>query len=72
MFGVFRKRRRQPGKKHEASPRYGDEVLCAGWNPVAPVIGEPPMPDAPDNAARDPAQFDADAFLSMLYALQRT
>ena len=53
---------------------YGDEVMCAGWNPavalvcqkqmVVPTGGQMPMP-------ADLAAVDAESFLQKMYTNQR-
>ena len=51
---------------------YGDEVLCAGWNPQLTLAGEGPV--APLNRhvslLSDFASTDADTFLKNMYAYQ--
>ena len=52
-----------------AVEEYGDEVLCAGWNPQLTQTGASPV--APFNKRvnlqADMAGVDVDAFLKMMY-----
>ena len=53
--------------KHEGSPpQYADEVLCANWSPLAPMLAEP-MTKVPLLVP----ESDAEAFLTRLYLSQR-
>lgn len=52
---------------------YGDEVMCAGWNPQLALVGERPVA-AMDKHAGFPdalACVNVDAFLQKMYKFQR-
>lgn len=54
--------------EREAVEQYGDEVMCAGWNPQLALVGEhanvkKTMPD-------DLAIADVGEFLNRMYAYQ--
>lgn len=46
---------------------YADEVLCAGWNPVAQAVVEPRPIAEPQPAASG----DVESFLARLYLCQQ-
>lgn len=48
---------------------YGDEVLCAGWNPQLTLLGESPVAQINKhiNLLADLAVIDVDAFLKKVY-----
>ena len=48
---------------------YGDEVMCAGWNPQLTLAGEIPVAQANRhvNLQADLAGIDEDAFLKKMY-----
>lgn len=48
---------------------YGDEVLCAGWNPQLTLLGESPVAQINKhiNLLADLAGIDVDAFLKKVY-----
>jgi hypothetical protein len=51
---------------------YGDEVMCAGWNPQLTLVGESPVAQTNKhvNLTADLASVDVDAFLKKMYALE--
>jgi hypothetical protein len=52
---------------------YGDEVLCAGWNPQLVSACEQPVATAQKHVKfpTDLANADVDAFLQRMYQCQR-
>ena len=48
---------------------YGDEVMCAGWNPQLTLLGESPVAQINKhiNLLADLAGIDVDAFLKKMY-----
>ncbi len=52
---------------------YGDEVMCAGWNPQLALVSERSAAAADKQEAfpRELANADADAFLQKMYQYQR-
>jgi hypothetical protein len=48
---------------------YGDEVMCAGWNPQLTLLGESPVAQINKhiNLLADLAGIDVDAFLKKVY-----
>ncbi|BCK86372.1 hypothetical protein MIZ01_0127 [Sideroxyarcus emersonii] len=59
------------GHEAAATEEYGDEVMCAGWNPELALIGDRGI--AEKHAAFPPemAQVDVEAFLQKMYRYQR-
>ena len=51
---------------------YGDEVLCAGWNPQLALASESPVArgDRHINLPADLMDVDVDAFLKKMYEYQ--
>ncbi len=51
---------------------YGEEVMCAGWNPLLTLVGESPVAQINKhvNLLADAASMDAEAFLKMMYEFQ--
>lgn len=52
---------------------YGDEVMCAGWNPQLSVALQQHTPDLMDKHAALPASLanvDIETFLQKIYAYQ--
>lgn len=62
------------GKAHEALPgdEYGDEVMCAGWNPQLNLAGTSPVAQVNRHVNLRPelASGDVDAFLKKMYLFQ--
>lgn len=59
--------------EHEALwvEEYGEEVMCAGWNPQLSLLRESPFARTNKYAALpDPAIPDVDAFLKKMYEYQ--
>ncbi|MBI4807582.1 MAG: hypothetical protein HY799_01335 [Nitrosomonadales bacterium] len=54
-----------------AVEQYGDEVMCAGWNPQLALAGEHARVTERGAMPGDLASADVDAFLSRMYAYQR-
>lgn len=52
---------------------YGDEVMCAGWNPQLQLVGDHPVPvmDKRASLPRELANADIEAFLQKMYEYQR-
>lgn len=52
-----------------AVEEYGDEVMCAGWNPQLTLAGENPVAQVNRhvNLTADLASVDVDAFLKKMY-----
>ena len=61
--------------EHEALmiEQYGEEILCAGWNPQLTLASESAVAQLNKhvNLLSDFAGMDADAFLKKLYEIQR-
>ena len=59
------------GQEAPAAEEYGDEVMCAGWNPQLPQVGDSPVAQANKhvNLLADLAGVDVDAFLKKMYEL---
>lgn len=60
-------------REEVSAEEYGDEVMCAGWNPQLALIGERPVA-AVDRHAGFPdaiARVNVDAFLQKMYQFQR-
>ena len=59
--------------ERELVEEYGDEVLCAGWNPQLELIGNHPVSIMDKRVAfsREMANVDIDAFLQKMYKFQR-
>ena len=53
----------------EVQPKYGPEVLCASWNPVAGTLAEPV--GACREFVAELATIDVEAFLSSFYRSQQ-
>jgi hypothetical protein len=55
-----------------AVEEYGDEVLCAGWNPQLSLTGESPVAELNKhvNLLAELATTDIDAFLKKMYEYQ--
>jgi hypothetical protein len=51
---------------------YGDEVLCAGWNPQLAQVGDSPVTqhNRHINLPADLANVDVDTFLKKMYEYQ--
>jgi hypothetical protein len=60
--------------EHEALvvEEYGDEVMCAGWNPQLTLVGESPVAQVNRhvNLHADLANIDVDAFLKKMYEFE--
>lgn len=60
--------------EHEVvvSEEYGDEVLCAGWNPQLTLAAEGPVAQVNGhvNLPADLANVDIDTFLKRVYECQ--
>jgi hypothetical protein len=56
-----------------ASEEYGDEVLCAGWNPQLVLASEQPVATGQkhNKFPADLANADVEAFLQRMYQCQR-
>jgi hypothetical protein len=56
-----------------AVEEYGDEVMCAGWNPQLELASDLPVMAVDKHAAfsRELANMDIDAFLQKMYKFQR-
>lgn len=54
-----------------AVEEYGDEVMCAGWNPQLSQVGDGPVAQVNKhvNLLADLAGVDIDAFLKKMYEL---
>jgi len=57
----------------EVVEEYGDEVMCAGWNPQLALVGDRPVTEADGHVAFpcELANVDVDAFLQQMYKYQR-
>jgi hypothetical protein len=59
---------------HEALvvEEYGEEVMCAGWNPQLMLVGEGPVAQTNRhvNLLPDLASVDVDTFLKKMYEYQ--
>ena len=53
------------------SEDYGDEVMCAGWNPQLALLERHPVPMAGGHISMpaELAEMDVDAFLQRMYSL---
>ena len=51
---------------------YGDEVLCAGWNPQLELVGNRPIADVDKHKtyASEMSGVDLDDFLQLMYRCQ--
>jgi hypothetical protein len=51
---------------------YGDEVMCAGWNPQLTLVGDAPVAQMNKhvNLTADLANVDVDVFLKKMYELE--
>ena len=52
---------------------YGEEVICAGWNPVVALVCQQPVLEPTNRRANMPADLalaDAELFLQRMYACQ--
>lgn len=60
------------GIGHEAPEveEYGEEVLCAEWNPQLALAGEGPLAATNGHVTPDLAIVDADVFLKRMYRYQ--
>lgn len=60
-------------RKVAAVEEYGEEVMCAGWNPELELVGDRPVPEVDRHAvfARELADADIDVFLRKMYKYQR-
>lgn len=60
--------------EHEALvvEEYGDEVMCAGWNPQLTLVAESPVAQVNRhvNLHADLANIDVDAFLKKMYEFE--
>lgn len=56
-----------------AVEEYGEEVMCAGWNPQLELVGDCPVAKMDKHAvfARELANMDIDVFLQKMYEYQR-
>jgi uncharacterized protein with ACT and thioredoxin-like domain len=54
------------------SEEYGEEVMCAGWNPQITLVAESPVAQANKhvNLPGDLANVDVDTFLKRMYEYQ--
>ena len=53
---------------------YGDEVMCAGWNPAVDLAVQPQVAapaNGPSSMPANLATVDADSFLQKMYEYQR-
>lgn len=61
--------------KHESpvAEEYGEEVMCAGWNPQLTLVGKGPVAQLNKhvNVLGDLAGVDVDTFLKKMYEYQR-
>lgn len=57
----------------DASEEYGDEVMCAGWNPQLDLVCNCPLSymDKHEAFVCELANVDLDAFLQKMYKFQR-
>ncbi|MDO8925946.1 MAG: hypothetical protein Q7U94_03430 [Sideroxyarcus sp.] len=53
-----------------AVEQYGDEVMCAGWNPQLALVGEHTQTTERAAMPASLANADVDAFLNKMYAYQ--
>ena len=55
-----------------AIEEYGDEVMCAGWNPQLTLAGDAPVAQMNKhvNLTTDLASVDVDVFLKKMYELE--
>ena len=60
-------------RKVVAVEEYGDEVMCAGWNPQLQLVGDHPVKIVDKHAAfsRELANVDVETFLQKMYKFQR-
>jgi len=60
-------------REDDATEEYGDEVMCAEWNPqLALIHAELGVPDATHTAfTRELADLDVDTFLKKMYEYQQ-
>lgn len=49
---------------------YGDEVMCAGWNPAL-ALQHPSANGKPDSLPPDMRAVDTEAFLQRMYVYQQ-
>jgi hypothetical protein len=56
-----------------AVEEYGDEVMCAGWNPQLALVGDRPIMESDRHVSfpSELANVDIDAFLQQMYKYQR-
>lgn len=56
-----------------ADEEYGEEVMCAGWNPQLELVRNYPVMDVDKHAAfaRELANVDIASFLQKMYTFQR-
>lgn len=54
-----------------AAEEYGDEVMCAGWNPELALIGDSCAPEKHAVIPREMAHVDVEVFLQKMYRYQR-
>lgn len=63
-----------PNIGHEAlmTEEYGEEVMCAGWNPQLTLVGDSPVAQLNKhvNLIADWAMMDVDAFVKKMYEYQ--
>lgn len=61
------------GREGVSAEEYGDEVMCAGWNPQLALIGERPVSTMDKHAGFPDALacVNVDAFLQKMYKFQR-
>lgn len=50
---------------------YGDEVMCAGWNPELALLGDRGVAKKQAALPREMAQVEVEAFLQKMYRYQR-
>ncbi|MBI5006481.1 MAG: hypothetical protein HZB95_05080 [Nitrosomonadales bacterium] len=58
-------------RETEAAEAYGDEVMCAGWNPQLELVGEHARASARGKMPGELATADVETFLNKMYAYQQ-
>ena len=61
------------GNEASMLEQYGEEVMCAGWNPQLTLMGDSAFTQTNKHAnlPADLASVDVDAFLKKMYEYQR-
>ena len=61
-------------ERDSSEAEYGEEVMCAGWNPAVALVSQQQMVAMANRDASMPAELaamDAELFLQKMYAWQR-